>query len=387
MYVAILGRQPAISMAELEQLYGSNAVEWFSNTSALVKTDSLNVDYLGGTQKAGRVVAELNGGWRGVSMQIVKAYTEAWRTHEGKMTLGISAYGFDISPRDVQKTGIVLKGKLKSHGVNLRLIPNAEPALNTAASHHNKLGLSDNHVELLVVRATNGRIVIAESVGAQNITALAARDQARPHTDAFVGMLPPKLARIMIHLTGAKPEQASLLDPFCGTGVVLQEALLDGYEVYGTDLSDKMVDYTTKNLGWLKHDKGRVRAVSQADAMSNTWKYAAELQAVVAETYLGQPFSAPPSPEKLREVRDNCDHIVSSFLRNLAGQIPSGTPLCLAVPAWRDSNGNFAHLPLITKLESLGYTHVHLDHARDEQLLYYREGQVVARELLILTRT
>lgn len=389
MYVTILGRQPAISIAELEQLYGSRNVRWFSDMSALVDTHSLDVGFLGGTQKAGRIVSELHGDWRKVSLELVKAYADAWSGHEGKITLGISAYGFNASARDVQKTGIVLKSKLKSSGVSLRLIPNVEPALNTATSHHNKLGLSDNHIELLVIRAANGRVVVAESVGAQNISALAARDQARPHTDAFVGMLPPKLARIMIHLTGPQSDHASLLDPFCGTGVVLQEALLDGFTVTGTDLSDKMVDYTTRNLNWLKlhtHVDGRVRRIEQGDAMVKVWQDADSLTAVVTETYLGQPFSAPPSPAKLQEVRDNCDHIVSSFLRNLADQLPSGTPVILAVPAWRDTYGNFTHLPLISQLASLGYDRTRLTHARDEQLLYYRETQVVARELLILKK-
>lgn len=389
MYIAILGRQPALSVAELEQLYSSDAVKWFSDSSALVDTPRLDTAYLGGTQKAGRVVAELHGNWRQASMQLVKAYTEAWRGHNGKITLGISAYGFGTtSSREVQKTGLVLKSKLKAQGVSLRLIPNAEPALNTAVSHHNKLGLSDNHIELLVVRASNGRVVIAESVGAQNITALAARDQARPHTDSFVGMLPPKLARIMIHLTGQKPADATLLDPFCGTGVVLQEALLDGYDVYGSDLSEKMIDYTTKNLAWLAEHarvKGQVREIRQGDAMKQQWHEAPALTAVVAETYLGQPFSAPPSPAKLREVRDNCTHIVSSFLRNLAPQLTSGTPICLAIPAWRDLQGNFTHLPL--DIETLGFTRVVLTHVREGQLLYYRETQVVARELLLLSKS
>ena len=390
MYIAILGRQPAISMAELEQLYGSKAVKWFSDISALVETNSLDVSYLGGTQKAGRVVSEIRGDWRQVSMQLVKAYTEAWYRHEGKITLGISAYGFDTSVRDIQKTGIILKSKLKAHGVSLRLIPNAEPALNTAASHHNKLGLSDNHVELLIIRGSNGRVIIAESVGAQNITALAARDQARPHTDAFVGMLPPKLARIMLHLTGPTPANHTpvVLDPFCGTGVVLQEALIDGYTVFGSDLSEKMVDYTIRNLDWLQgamHIDGKVQSVRLADAMSYQWPEARSLNSVVTETYLGQPFSAPPSPSKLREVRDNCNHIVSDFLRNIGNQIAPGTQLCLAIPAWRDTQGHFTHLPL--ELEELGYSRVLLTHVREDQLLYYRENQVVARELLILTKS
>ncbi len=32
---------------------------------------------------------------------------------------------------------------------------------------------------------------------------------------------------------------------------MLQEALLMGYEVYGTDLEPRMIDYSQANLGWL----------------------------------------------------------------------------------------------------------------------------------------
>lgn len=389
MYITILGRQPALGMAELEQLYGSSSVRWFSDQTALVESDTFDFERLGGTQKAGRVVNELRGDWRRVSMKLVSAYAHAWANHTGKITLGISAYGFDISPRDVQKTGIILKAKLKAQGVSLRLIPNAEPALNTAASHHNKLGLSDNHVELFVVRAGNGNVVIAESVGAQNITALAARDQERPKRDAFVGMLPPKLARMMVNMSAGalKSEDATVLDPFCGTGVILQEASLLGYDVYGSDLSEKMVDYSTINLKWLqdKHRLANDVQVEQGDATTHQWT-ASVISAIACETYLGQPFSAPPSPAKLTEVRGNCDHIISTFLKNIAKQLDSGTPLCVAVPAWRSAEGTVTHLPLIARINSLGYRQTPLTHVRNEQLLYYREDQIVARELLLLTR-
>lgn len=387
MYIAILGRQPALGMAELERLYGADNTKWFSDESAVITTDDFDFNQLGGSLKAGRVVLQLNGGWGDVGRAIIEHYMKAWDEIDHKITLGISAYGFKASARDVQKTGIILKQRLKKELINIRLIPNEYPALNTAASHHNKLGLAPNKVELLIVRAGNGAVIVAESVGAQNITALAARDQARPHTDAFVGMLPPKLARIMVNLSGLNPEKHAILDPFCGTGVILQEAMLDGFTVHGTDLSEKMVDYTIKNLDWFghkAHPRGSVGAVRQGDATDHLWEM--RVDAVVSEAYLGQPFSAPPRPEKLTEVRGNCNHIISNFLTNAARQFNTGTPFVLAVPAWRDAKGNFTHLPLIGNLSKLGYDRVKLKNVRDDELLYFRETQVVARELLILVK-
>ena len=134
MYITILGRQPVLGIAELECLYGAENVRWFSDMTALVDLPALDFERLGGSQKAGRVVAELRGDWRGISSHIVKSYESSWRDQQGKITLGISAYGFRVTARDVQKTGLILKSKLKHHGVSLRLIPNTEPALNTASA-------------------------------------------------------------------------------------------------------------------------------------------------------------------------------------------------------------------------------------------------------------
>ena len=390
MYIAILGRQPALGIAELERVFGGNKVTPLSGLAASIDAPLFDVQRLGGVLKAGKIVNEINSGdWHEASQKIVQYYLSAWSSYEGKITFGISAYGFEARPADVQRTGIILKQKLKKNGVSLRLIPNQDAALSTATSHHNKLGLSENKVELLVVKAKNGRIFVAESTGAQNITAYTKRDQERPKRDAFVGMLPPKLAQIMLNLaTGQQPTTYNLpptiLDPFCGTGVILQEAALMGYSVYGTDLADKMVDYSRHNLKWLS-DTHRVNfelSLHQGDAMNTKWQQ--PINAVVAETYLGQPFSAPPSPAKLDEVRRNCNHILTEFLKNLSSQIDSGTPLCLAIPAWRDKEGHFTHLPLVATIAQLGFKPHEFHNVSQNDLLYYREDQIVARELLVL---
>lgn len=422
MYIAILGRQPALGMAELERLYGAEATQWFGDSSATVETNEFDFERLGGTQKAGRVVADLStSSWKDVGDAIVEYYLHQWSDVDHKITLGISAYGWNIPPRQIQKTGIILKKKLRDQNVSLRLIPNENSALSTATSHHNKLGLSSNKVELLVVH-NRGRVVVAESVGSQNITALAARDQARPKTDAFVGMLPPKLARMLVNMAigsrvnrhsdaSAAPifpdkdqetsgAQASrddndkatvsnsrvILDPFCGTGVVLQEALLLGYDVYGSDLSEKMVDYSQQNLDWLTEKWGLAGnyRVEAGDAM--TYQWIPPVDAVVAEGYLGQPFSAPPSREKLIQVHGNCNHIISSFLDNISRQVAPGTPICLAVPAWNDGHDRFTHLPLTDHVEKFGFRRIELARVNPNELLYYRPGQVVARELLVLEK-
>jgi len=391
MHIAILGRQPHIGMAELERRFGHSATSWLNPQVALIDTPDLTVDSLGGSLKAGKVAFSTNGDWNSAHQKVIQHYQSAFSERSGKLTLGISAYGFDsTSPRQVQKIGLILKSKLKPAGVNVRLIPNSEASLSSATSHHNKLGLANNKVELLIINGANGQIVVAESTGSQNITAIARRDQGRPKRDAFVGMLPPKLATIMVNLATAPagPETskpATVLDPFCGTGVLLQEAMLLGFNAYGTDLSERMIEYSEANLDWLA-SKYRLSNLTHrlhpGDAIETRWQQ--PIDAVASETYLGQPFSAPPATDKLNQVRRNCNLIISKFLINLSKQLKPGTPVCLGVPAWRDTTGRFSHLPLVSQLDELGYRQIEFTNVDTKNLIYYREDQVVARQLLVL---
>jgi tRNA G10 N-methylase Trm11 len=184
----------------------------------------------------------------------------------------------------------------------------------------------------------------------------------------------------------SKDAPSRLLDPFCGTGVLLQEAALMGYEVYGTDLEPRMIDYSKENLEWLKrtHKINFSYTLDQGDATSKIWQPPLDL--IVCETYLGQPFSAEPSQDKLREVMQTCNSIVREFLKNIAPQIAKGTPLCLGVPAWHVKNRVF-HLAILDSLEEIGYNRRDFRHAKNEALVYHREDQVVGRELLVLTRS
>jgi len=63
MYIAILGRQPALGVAELECLYGGAAVRWFGAQAATITSNTFAFERLGGSQKAGRVVLDLRGNW------------------------------------------------------------------------------------------------------------------------------------------------------------------------------------------------------------------------------------------------------------------------------------------------------------------------------------
>ena len=377
-YLAVLGRQPEISIAELAALFDN--VEQKSPEIALFEAKTQpNLNRLGGSLKLAKKLENIS----------PEAYLLS--LPEGKITLGVSDYTVNsknYSSRDIKNIsqyGARIKQALKKKGRSMRLLPNSAPAISTAAAHHNGLGRHPKKVELIKF----GQDFFV-SIGVQNITAYKNRDQVRPARDAKVGMLPPKLAQILINLCGPLPDGTTILDPFCGTGVVLQEALLMGYNAYGTDKDERMVKYAKKNIGWLvekgfkgsegRSERGSAR-LEQGNATSHQWQ--APIDAVAAEIYLGPPMSAPPAEIKLKTVKQECGAILTEFLKNLVLQIAKNTPVTLAIPAWRRGNNCFERLIPLDFIEKLGYNVLNKS---ENGLLYARENQVVAREIIVLRK-
>ena len=360
-YLAVLGRQPEISIAELEALFRS--VKKISNNLAVFEENTVkpNIDRLGGSLK--------------IAEKIVNKPLDFLRElPEGKITLGISDYSGYASKKTATIEALKLKKILVRHGRSVRVVENKEAILSTATSLHNGLcGKNERKIELIKVNNDWYKVI-----DVQDIDAYTKRDQARPARDAKVGMLPPKLAQILINLCGSLKAGSRILDPFCGTGVVLQEALLMGYVAYGTDLSERMVEYSERNL---KHFGFEGYMVEVGDATSFRWSQ--PIDAVACEGYLGKPFSRMSTDMELKEQKIECKSIVLGFLKNILSQIESDTPVTIAVPAWLRENGIYERMDILDDINDMGYN---VNNKSREGLLYHRENQVVARDIIILRK-
>lgn len=391
-YLAVIGREPELSLAELRALYGQ--VDRIAPHIGIFESDTdPNIDRHGGVLKLARKLEGIT------PLEYLK------NLPAGKITLGFSDYSCRNSygeARASSHAAMTLKTKLQAAGRSVRVLPNSLPTISCAAAYHNGLGRSPLNVEIIRFRKE-----YYVSVGSQNIEAYGARDQARPDRDAKVGMLPPKLAQMLINLCGPLPSKAEkprLLDPFCGTGVVLQEAVLVGYRAYGTDREPQMVEYTKNNLNWLSETlkKDFDYEVEEGDAMHHTWRQ--PIDAVAGETYLGPPLSSPPSDIKFKTISTECKELTMRFLENLAPQLKPGTPVTLALPAWRRPDETylgflgrtydiFTHqlksvetrkINPLDEIAALGYN-VNKD-LGPRGLLYARSHQIVAREVIVLRK-
>jgi tRNA G10 N-methylase Trm11 len=390
--VCILGRQPQLGLAELERLYEAEHIQPIDGAALLdIPAEDINFTNLGGSVKIARILTVIpSKNW----LELLKYLKDNIPGHlqylpDGKFTLGLSVYGVDVRLEQINKGMLELKKVIKATGRPVRIVPNKQLHLNSAQVLHNRLTHKGSW-ELNFV-ADKDSVILAQTLFVQDIEAYAARDQARPKRDARVGMLPPKLAQIMVNLAvgTVNPDlkaKVSVLDPFCGTGVILQEALLMGYNVIGTDLDQRMVKYTEENLLWLISKnpsiQGRV-VLDEGDATSFKWP---PFSFVASEAYLGRPLGRLPERAELKQIINDTNTVIKKALINLASQLKPDRVVCLAVPAWRDNAGRLTRLPLIDHLTDMGYTQLDLKHVPASDLTYFRENQVVARQLLLVKK-
>ncbi len=365
-YLAVLGREPNISLSELEAIFSD--VKQFSPTLASFKSTSTpDLSRLGGSLK---IAVKLD----------TTPLDYLSQLPEGKITFGISDYTSHASVKSAMTEALKLKKILVRHGRSVRTVANKHAELSTAISLHNGLASSSpNKTEFIKTNHSWYRVIAV-----QDINSYAKRDRNRPARDAKVGMLPPKLAQILINLCGDLPTGSRILDPFCGTGVVLQEALLMGYSAYGTDIDERMIEYTNKNLTWLQtisRDHLPPFTTQVGDVTTHNWD--TPIDAVACECYLGRPMSLVPLEIKLKEEKQTVSSIILGFLKNLSSQLAPGTPVTIAIPAWLRKDGQYSRLNILDEIANLGYN---VNNKSREGLLYHREGQIVARDIIILRK-
>jgi hypothetical protein len=106
-----------------------------------------------------------------------------------------------------------------------------------------------------------------------------------------------------------------------------------------------------------------------------------DLSAIVSETYLGNPISKLPPPEQRKMTFDNLSNLHYQWLSLVAKFAPKNIKLVNTIPAF-NLGKDFEHFPNFKELVGeLGFKIENPNH-----LLYFRQDQLVAREIVVLTR-
>lgn len=391
MIVFVLGRQPEISLAELQAVYRRTPKLLAGHLAGLdieQETALATAKNLGSIVKVAELISD---SFTLDADSIARLTYHLFDQTTGKITLGISYYGPPTKSKLAANFSRAMRASLEQSGHSVRLVPSEQATLSTATVLHNKLAVGNpKKVELLLAPApSNHRLVVAKTIYVQDIGAYTLRDRGRPRRDTRNGMLPPKLAQTMINLARGACQltrPTNLLDPFCGTGVILQEAGLMGLTTYGSDNNPRMIDYAQTNLDWLARryrpaSRSRLTIADATDFSWQQWLAPDRLELIASETYLGRPYTDPPHPSELKPNLHDCNVIIGKFIANLSPQLPSGAGICLGVPAWyiRD---HIHHLPCLAELPRHKLRSV----TTGANLIYHRPDQVVGRELLVLQK-
>lgn len=347
----------------LEQLHviGGVAVAQCKSPVSVASLQSL----LGGTIKAGEIIAQ-------ITLTDIAALADAIepRLSVGKNTLGVSVFGTTT----LASVGMDLKRELSSRGHSIRIVDGEGSTLSSAQIHHNGLVATGLDISLIV----EGTVVhVGSTTSIQDFEDWSERDYGRPARDAYSGMLPPKLARMMLNIAGVQ-ETTTVLDPFCGSGTVLSEALAIGVRtVYGSDVSTKAVADSKKNTAWadaaakpiiFHHDARRTFPITGVDM-------------VVAETFLG-PARLPTSESGMRTIQKEIQELLHESIVALGAMKQAPKTIVLAIPMFRLGE-EWLHISNAW-FEGTGYKKKTPRTGSD--LFYARPTATVGREIVQLTR-
>lgn len=159
-----------------------------------------------------------------------------------------------------------------------------------------------------------------------------------------------RLARMLINIARVKPEQ-TILDPYCGTGTIMQEALLLGINAIGLDNDKETCEGCNKNLYWIRKTyKPKAEwSVHNKDARRLS-TYIKDVDAVVTEPYLGPFLKRLPSNKQAEKLLSDLTSDYQALLEQLA-YVAKGR-IVIVVPYYVTSEGNELKMdfkPLVKK--------------------------------------
>ena len=150
-----------------------------------------------------------------------------------------------------------------------------------------------------------------------------ARDMEKPVRRESLA-ISPRLSKIMVNLSGIKT--GKLLDTFCGVGTILQEALLQDFEVVGVDRDEIAIKGAKENLRWFEFPEEDYTLINFDSTKVNI----PECSVMVSEPDLGDTLKKIPTRERAEETLRKFEKLMIQVINNvkekISGRIVFTTP-------------------------------------------------------------
>lgn len=375
----IFGRTPDLSFLELTSLYpaavlvapGVAAVDDFSGDPQTV------IQKLGGTVK----IVESIGTTEMLNEEaVLPLLTEEAR--DNHITFGISVYG----TRAPLHLASAVKKLLIQRGMITRYVETKhDEALSSVV-------VAKQQVVEVVAVSISKQFLLGVTRAVQDFEDWNLRDFGRPAADPKAGMLPPKVARMIVNiaLAGANAgHHPMVVDPFCGVGTVVAEALLSNANVTGSDISEEAIDNTKKNLDWLRKTYAQVAPlyanIFVGDATHLSEHLAVNsVDAIVTEPFMGETIDKKDipnlTPQRVKNILKGLEKLYIGALREWSKVLKSGGKVVIAMPAYDIQRAVVRVKNVVDRCESLGYT------LFTGPIEYSRPHAIVRREFYIFIK-
>lgn len=199
------------------------------------------------------------------------------------------------------------------------------------------------------------------------------RDMKKPVRRQHLA-ISPRLAKIMINLSKVSSGKI-LVDPFCGIGVILQEALLQGINVIGIDKDSKAIEGARLNLKWKKFSEKNFQLI-KSDSTKVTTRSA---DVLVSEPDLGITLRKSPTKEMAAEMLERYEYIVSRVLGNLRSKIRGRIVITAPYIKMHDKKRIG---PSLGRIQAKTGLRLHKNFPIPE----FRENQIVGRQILVFEK-
>lgn len=401
-YAFILGKTPLLSIAELCACFLEKNISEVKKEFAILNLPSkidfpqIFQDILGGTIKIIEIEDKIKEKSE-IKIKVVHVLKKIL-AHDRKLIFAINTYGIGKYESILQKkTLIEVKKELKKESISSRFVnPNFQ---NIPSYITIKEQLIARGSELNILFGSN-KIFLGRTITVQNIDKYSLRDYNKPFRDPKSGMLPPKLAQIMINM--AQPQKDALIyDPFCGSGTILMEAMLMTHSVIGSDIQEKNVAGAENNLKWLKQNFNLPSSLTFKIVHANAVKINPELiskraQIIVTEPYLGPPMGKNAPYTQVEKIINYLSKLYLDFFHNLARNFLSIRTVVIVFPYFKIGQIKY-FLKIRREIEKIGFKSQELippqinkqfllNSPEHKSLLYEREDQIVGREIYKFSR-
>jgi tRNA G10 N-methylase Trm11 len=309
-------------------------------------------------------------------------------TVSGKTVFGVSVYCAESSLRLVSRSiqrfvGSAVKRELAEYGRKSKFMGFAKDRKHPQLSHVEvlKKNMVGNRAEILFCIGKE-QTFVAATVAVHNPFEFQKRDVGKP-AQRRIFAISPRLARIMINLA-ACTEGKVLLDPFCGVGTILQEALLSKAKVIGVDINRWCVEAAGRNLEWLKGEYSLETAeyrVLQGDVHRLSQKIGWEqVDCVATEPDLGPALRQVPTTSYAARIVGKLEPLYYGLLEEAYKVLKRDGRLVLVSPYIKTRSGNPVTMGVEGKALEIGFQRVY-----PFKRGLFAEDAVVSEKLMAMT--